>query len=71
MRSSSKSLKTVSFDETPRTTGDLRGSLLEEGNNDEPVCQNAMTKYVFHYMVSFIIIVSCIWLGIYYLTKNA
>ena len=71
MRSSSKSLKTVSFDETPRTTDELKSSLLEEGNNEEPVCENPMTKYVLHYMVCFILIVSGIWLGIFYLTKNA
>lgn len=70
MRSSSNSLKTVSFN-TPRTTEDLRSSLLEEENNEEPICQYTMTRYVAHIMIGFIIIGSGIWIGILYLVRNA
>lgn len=69
MRSSSNSLKTVSFN-TPRTT-DLTRPLNEEEIEEKTIFQYIMTRYVAQIMIGFIIIASGIWIAIYYLTKDA
>lgn len=68
MRSSSNSLRTVSFN-TPRTT-DITRPLIHEENEEKTIFQYIMTRYVAQIMMGFIIIASGIWVGIYYLTKN-
>ena len=68
MRSSTNSLKTVSFN-TPRTS-DLTRPLNEEEIEEKTIFQYIMSRYVAQIMIGFIIIATGIWVGIYYLTKN-
>jgi hypothetical protein len=54
MRSSSNSLRTVSFN-TPGTT-DLTRPLNQEEIEEKTIVQYVMTRYVVHIMIGFIII---------------
>jgi hypothetical protein len=68
MRSSSNSLKTVSFN-TPRTT-DITRPLNEEETEEKTIFQYIMTRYVAQIMIGFIIIGSGITIGIIYLVRD-
>jgi len=68
MRSSSNSLKTVSFN-TPRTT-DLTRPLNQEEIEEKTIFQYIMTRYVAKIMIGFIIIGSGITIGLLYLFRD-
>jgi hypothetical protein len=68
MRSSSNSLRTVSFN-TPRTT-DLTRPLNHEEIEEKTIFQYIMTRYVVEIMIGFIIIGTCISIGLLYLFRD-
>jgi hypothetical protein len=68
MRSSSNSLKTVSFN-TPCTT-DLTRPLNQEEIEEKTIVQYVMTRYVVHIMIGFVIIGTGITIGLLYLFRD-
>lgn len=68
MRSSSNSLRTVSFN-TPRTT-DITRPLIHEENEEKTIFQYIMTRYVAQIMIGFIIIGTGIAIGLLYLFRD-
>jgi len=68
MRSSSNSLRTVSFN-TPGTT-DLTRPLNQEEIEEKTIVQYVMTRYVVHIMIGFIIIGTGISIGLLYLFRD-
>jgi hypothetical protein len=69
MRSSSNSLRTVSFN-TPGTREITRRLIDEENIEEQPIVQYIMTRYVVHIMIGFVIIGTGITIGLLYLFRD-